>query len=778
MTLPASPVPAASPSGPAATSSGSAATPTAGQTAPPAERRAPADPSSRDAGDHSVNATFDVATVRVAGYDVPVVSANTVIVGTGSAGFCAADRLWEFGQEDVVMVADKVNAGSSRNAGSDKQTYYKMTLSGGDGDSVREMAETLFSGGAMDGDNALCEAALSARGFLRLCELGVPFPQNRYGEFIGYKTDHDPRRRATSVGPYTSRSMVEQLEKKVHRNGTRIYDQCRVVDVVTRDMVEGTGGAPEGATSEVVGLLCLRTDVVHDGTQSPFVLFRARNLVYATGGPAGMYATSVFPNGQWGASGAAYRAGVHGKNLTEWQFGLASTKPRWNVSGTYMQVMPRFVSTDADGADEREFLSETIPDYGRQLSMIFLKGYQWPFDIRKALDGSSLIDLLVYQETVLRGRKVYLDFTRNPVQPELDPSKISPEAHAYLEKGGALFGTPIERLKHMNMPSYELYLGKNPYVDLEKDWLEVDVCAQHNNGGLVVDAWWQSNVAGFFPVGEAGGAHGIYRPGGAALNSGQVGATRAAQFIAVRRTDEPVDLASFGEVAAPLVESAAALVARAAGRVAAGEADNTGELLRATSALMSEKAGPVRSAQSITEALAQVTEWLDAYEDLVVADPTSRRSVNRTFLVRDILTTQYVYLSAMADYVEHGGRSRGSVLYTDASGHLPQVGFGDDPQAELDLPEIFRFALDAGALDDVVQEAAWTGPESAYRDGAGEVRGAVEDAPAGVDEPAAAGSRRNAGTCDFTWRPVRPIPEDDDFFENVWRSYRENRNIV
>ena len=194
------------------------------------------------------------------------------------------------------MVADKVNAGSSRNAGSDKQTYYSSTLSGGDGDSVREMAEeTLYSGGAMDGDNALAEAALSARGFLRLCDLGVPFPQNRYGEFIGYKTDHDPRRRATSVGPYTSRSMVEQLEKKVHRNGTRIYDECRVVDVIVSD----------GA---VAGLLVLRTDVPHDGAESPFLLFRCTNIVYATGGPAGMYATRVFPHGQWGASGAACTA--------------------------------------------------------------------------------------------------------------------------------------------------------------------------------------------------------------------------------------------------------------------------------------------------------------------------------------------------------------------------------------------------------------------------------------------------------------------------------------
>ncbi|WP_298457486.1 FAD-binding protein [uncultured Cellulomonas sp.] len=683
----------------------------------------------------------DPQTLRVAGRPVPVVTANTVVVGTGSAGFCAADRLFEFGQSDIVMVTDKVGAGASRNAGSDKQTYYKMTLSGDDGDSVREMAQTLFSGGAMDGDNALCEAALSARGFLRLCELGVPFPQNRYGEFIGYKTDHDPRRRATSVGPYTSRSMVEQLEKKVARNGTRIFDNCRIVDLVVVD-------------GEVAGLLVLRTDVKADPDdpdgESPFALFRCTNIVYATGGPAGLYATRVFPNGQWGASGAAYRAGVHGKNVTEWQFGLASVRPRWNVSGTYMQVLPRFVSTDAEGGDEREFLTEGIGDYGRQLSMTFLKGYQWPFDVRKAVDGSSLIDLLVYRETVLRGRRVFLDFRSNPMRAELDPSALSPEAHAYLERADVLFGTPIERLKKMNLPAYRFYLEKNPTVDLATEMLEVDVCAQHNNGGLVVDAWWQSNVAGFFPVGEAGGAHGVYRPGGAALNSGQVGATRAAQFIAVQRVTEPLPVDAFVAAAEPVLAGALDLVERATARAEAGQPDNTGDLLRDVGELMSAKAGPVRSARSIHEALVQVHDWLARYDDLVTADAASRRAVDRTFLVRDILTTAYVYLSAMADYVAHGGRSRGSVLYTDPDGALPVVGHGPDPDAELDLPELFRFSLDGGALDGEVQEAAWA--------------------------PAAAGEDP-AGRAEFVWRPVRPIPEDDDFFENVWREYREHRNV-
>ncbi|WP_154792796.1 FAD-dependent oxidoreductase [Occultella kanbiaonis] len=693
-------------------------------------------------------------TLTIAGIEVPVVTANTVVVGTGSAGFCAADRLWEFGQDDVVMVTDKVGAGSSRNAGSDKQTYYKLTLSGDDGDSVHEMAKTLFSGGAMDGDNALAEAALSARGFLRLCDLGVPFPQNRYGEFIGYKTDHDPRRRATSVGPYTSRSMVEQLEKKVHRNGTRIYDECRVVDLIV------SGGA-------IAGLLVLRQDVPADSEESQYLLFRTTNIVYATGGPAGIYATRVFPNGQWGASGAAYRGGVHGKNLTEWQFGLASTKPRWNVSGTYMQVIPRFVSTDAEGNDEREFLTEAIPDYGRLMTLVFLKGYQWPFDIRKARDGSSLIDLLVYRETVLRGRRVFLDFRSNPVRPDFDPSALDPEARDYLDKAGVLFGTPIERLRRMNEPAYQFYLDRNPYVDLETELLEVDVCAQHNNGGLVVDAWWQSNVAGFFPVGEAGGAHGVYRPGGAALNSGQVGATRAAQFIAARRTQGPVAAEEFSAAATPVLADALALVERATARAAAGTPDNTGDLLREVAELMSAKAGPVRSAASIDEALVQVHAWLRDYDELVSADASSRRSVNRTFLVRDILTTAYVYLSAMADYVGHGGRSRGSVLYTDPDGGLPLVGHGESAEQELDLPDLFRFTLDGGALDPEVQESAWARPGESG-DGAG-LAGWVGPVSREVADP--------AGRPLFRWRPVRPIPSGDDFFENVWRQFREDGNI-
>ena len=89
--------------------------------------------------------------------------------------------------------------GTSRNTGSDKQTYYKMNLSGDSPDSPHAMAEDFFRGKCVDGDNAYAEAALSVPSFLHLASLGVPFPVNRFGEYVGYKTDHDPRRFAIFI---------------------------------------------------------------------------------------------------------------------------------------------------------------------------------------------------------------------------------------------------------------------------------------------------------------------------------------------------------------------------------------------------------------------------------------------------------------------------------------------------------------------------------------------------------------------------------------------------
>ena len=134
---------------------------------------------------------------------------------------------------------------------------------------------------------------------------------------------------------------------------------------------------------------------------------------------------------------------------------------------------------------------------------------------------------------------------------------------------------------------------------------------------------------------------------------------------------------------------------------------------------------------------AQIKAYCEAVEKQLANFGTTVKAADRAELamvyrLRDMLLSQRAYLTAMADYTAHGGKSRGSALYTDLTG-------GVKPFAQ--LPDTFTFALDETEAP-LIQEL-W-----------------FED-----------------GTCKTDWRAPRPIPEDDDFFENVWRSYRETGNI-
>ena len=405
------------------------------------------------------------------------------------------------------------------------------------------MADTLFAGRCVDGDIALCEAALSTQYFLKLVELGVPFPRNRYGEYIGYKTDHDSLRRATSVGPYTSKQMTECLERAVLAKGVPILDKTQLIKIL----------ADSGT---VCGLLCLNT-AAQDAADR-FTLIRCKNVIWATGGPAGMYADSVYPFSQYGATGLALEAGARGKNLTEWQYGLAS-------------VAPRVYSTAADGSDEREFLMDFFSDVHDMLSNLFLKGYQWPFDVRKIADGSSIIDILVYLETC-KGRKVYLDYRTNPAGGEFSYDDLLPEAREYLTR------------------------------------------ADTGN----VRALWQHAVEEMSRCGAA-----------------------------IR---DPAQIRAYGK---------------------------------------------------------QVEAQLADFAQTVKAG--SRTELAMLYRLRDMLLSQRAYLTAMADYTAHGGKSRGSALYTDLTGGTKPFG---------QLPDTFTFALDETEsplmqelwFEDGTYRTAWRAP--------------------------------------------------------------------
>lgn len=664
------------------------------------------------------------STITIKGKSYPMIAVNTVVVGTGAASLNCAVQLDRYGCQDLLIVTEQLGGGTSANTGSDKQTYYKLSVAGTGPDCPYEMAHSLYDGGAMHGDIALIEATLSAQGFFHLVSLGVPFPHDRMGGFIGYKTDHDPRQRATSVGPKTSMMMVQKLMAEVQRRNLRILDQCEVIAVLTR---EADGG------KVATGLLCLDKTSLHEANHGLFFI-NATNVVFGTGGPSVIYKASVYPEVHTGSTGIALEAGVPGQNLTEWQYGLASIGFRWNVSGTYQQVIPRYISTDQDGNDEQEFLNPYFDSMETLTTDIFLKGYQWPFDPRKVPGfGSSIIDILVYHECVARGRRVYMDFRANPSNagnPTLEPfgfDMLGKEAHQYLANSNAFQTTPIERLHHMNPLAIELYREQG--IDLWTEPLEVAVCAQHNNGGLKGNIWWESDVRHFFPIGEANGSHGVYRPGGSALNSGQCGSLRAAQYIAARYQDAPpADEAFAGAVA----EQASARIGQLDGLLAAGGSHEALAAYRAElQERMTAKGAHIRELGRVSAALADARAQLARWDACGVPDPADLPYALKN---RDAVITQIAYLAAMEAHLQQGGVSRGSYMVIHPDGQLPCAGLGDE----------FRFILGDDPLKEQVCEVTYHADDVSV-------------------------------TCE--WVERRPIPADDGWYENIWADYREDRII-
>jgi succinate dehydrogenase/fumarate reductase flavoprotein subunit len=631
---------------------------------------------------------------------------HTLVVGSGAAGLNAAVQLHAEGVTDLLILTEGLEAGTSINTGSDKQTYYKLGMYGVDKDSPSSLADSFFAGGSMHGDLALVEAALSARAFLSLVNLGVPFPRDRFGQFVGYKTDHDPLQRATSVGPYTSREMCRCLIREVRRRRIAVSEGRVAVALLT---------VGEGDAKRACGVIAARSGA---GVAPTFEIHLAENVVFAVGGPGGLYRTSVYPQVHTGAIGLALLAGAKARNLPDAQYGMASTTFRWNVSGTYMQVVPRFISTAADGvSDEAEFLLPYFAGPGAMNSAIFLKGYQWPFDPRKVVGGSSLIDILVYIETVIKGRRVFLDYRRNGAG--FSFAELSPEAHGYLENSGALFGTPLERLAKMNQPAIDLYADHG--IDLVHEPLEIAVCAQHNNGGLAGNLWWESeNIRRLFPLGEVNGSHGVYRPGGSALNSGQVAGFRAAEYIAHACREPSLDVKAARQAAKAALGELCAWLGAAGGRP-------WQEHREALQARMSRAAAHIRSPEILAQAVAEA--W-GQWREIRAAGgrPGTAADAIEVLRNRQLVFAHAVYLEAVRASVAAGVGSRGSALVLAAEGSQVHSALGAD----------WRFAPEDVSFKEQVLETVAT-PD-----------GKVVNA----------------------WCPRRPIPASDAWFENAWAAFR------
>lgn len=637
-------------------------------------------------------------------YQIPVTRVHTLVLGSGAAGLNAAAQLKLNGINDMMILTEGLSMGTSINTGSDKQTYYKLSMCGNEADSPIAMAETYYANGSMHGDLALIESSLSVRSFINLVNLGVPFPRDEFGQFVGYKTDHDPRQRATSIGPYTSKEMCLKLIEQVKALGIEIREGRNAIELITLG----------GENPRIAGLIALDRD-------GNFEAYMCENLVFAVGGPGGLYKTSVYPPVHSGAIGLGLMAGARAANLPESQYGLASTKFRWNVSGTYMQVIPKLISRAADGvSDEQEFLPAYFKSTAEMNGMVFLKGYQWPFDARKAIGGSSIVDILVYIETEIKGRRVYLDFRSNP--DGFSFAALPDEAREYLERSNALQATPIERLLHMNPGAVELYMEHK--IDLTQEALEVAVCAQHNNGGLAGNIWFEStNIKHLFPIGEVNGSHGVTRPGGSALNAGQVGGFRAAEYIANRYMDWTLpDL----DVQKALEETATKML-NWKEKCMVAEVSWLAEMQQIQER-MSRFGAHIRNLDALNMELPKAWSQVIRLNKTACKVDTDQQ-VKYAFRVRQLAYAQAVYLEAIKFTLESGVGSRGSSIVQDPEGlHVHEL---LDSSWKV-MPEDTDYRTKV--LETVL-----------------------------VDEKEILNR----------WVPCRPIPEMNSWFETTWARYRK-----
>ena len=579
----------------------------------------------------------------------------------------------------------------------------------------------------------------SRREFYHLVQAGVPFPTVisyfviRISYFEQRKTNNASRgsrrafERATSAG----------------REGRWTMDDRR--ETVGHLLTVGSG-----QSGRIAGVVTIDKKAI-DESNYAINVFLGANIVLAAGGPGELYKTSVYPKGQASIHGLAFKAGLVGENLTESQFGLASIKFRWNVSGTYMQAIPRIFSTDFKGKDEREFLTNFFPSMGKLATNIFLKGYQWPFDPQRIKGGqSSLIDILVFNETQ-KGRHVFLDFLHNPTAPDrnirgdsmedFDISALEPEAYDYLKKAGALQGTPIERLTCMNPPAIEIY--KENGIDLYSEPLEIALCAQHNNGGFTVDKWWQSNIPRTFIIGEMAATHGVKRPGGAALNAGQVGGLRAAEYIVnfygcPPQSIPPQLLAKQerGDNQAEIEQQLSQFVARLESyKSSAGLIPE--QVIEEIQNRMTASAGHIRELNNASESLEKAVKlYKDIQEHGFKLEDA--KGIIAAIRAEHLALTSVAYLKAIVELLKQGSGSRGShlVLSEDGAQIHPDIINGATGR-------VLRFKPENKELRDSVLQV--------------EYDQTVPDL--------------------FRCRTiqVRPMPAERKAFEPCWRDYREGK---
>jgi succinate dehydrogenase / fumarate reductase flavoprotein subunit len=200
------------------------------------------------------------------------------------------------------------------------------------------------------------------------------------------------------------------------------------------------------------------------------------------------------------------------------------------------------------------------------------------------------------------------------------------------------------------------------------------------NGGLAVDTWGTTNLEGCFAVGESAGTHGVTRPGGAALNAGQVFGTRCAEHVAVRR--KPLAKVGTEKV---LIEEAVANTLRS---LQANSTLKTAAIQKAVQDRMSDHAAILCNVADVGAAAEAARGLNETIRQEGIAFDGANEAL-RALQWRQSAIASEAILTALAFYLEHGGGSRGARTVCSSGGDRV-------PQARTGPLEDLRFVSERG----------------------------------------------------------------------------------
>ncbi|MEL7092765.1 MAG: oxidoreductase, partial [Pseudomonadota bacterium] len=283
--------------------------------------------------------------------------------------------------------------------------------------------------------------------------------------------------------------------------------------------------------------------------------------------------------------------------------------------------------------------------------------------------------------------------------------RLDDDVSKYLRNAGAGQTLPIDRLRHMNPLAIELY--KRYKVDITADPLEFAVNNQHMNGGIAVDTWGRTNVSGIYAVGEASGTHGVTRPGGSALNAGQVFGTRVAEHVGASGAAAAASSADVTPAAEAAISAITDLIKGESGR-------SWKDVRTEVQARMSDHAGILCTADDVTRAMEEARS-LNALIRAQGLRVSRSGEVARAVQWQQMALASEAVLTTLDHYIAQGGGSRGARAICDPGGDaLPQSVHGPltdvrfRPEREVDMTSQLRVRL--AGTDVVVSEV----PNRAY----------------------------------------------------------------